>query len=98
MARPKEFERDTALDDAIAIFCEHGFEGTSTDALLGKMGISRQSLYDTFGDKRRLYLEALQRYVEDNVAIQIAALNAPPSPLKEVMPAFHPAKIAAAAE
>jgi TetR/AcrR family transcriptional repressor of nem operon len=84
MARPKEFERDTALDSAIAIFCDHGFEGTSTDALLDKMGISRQSLYDTFGDKRRLYLEALQRYVQDGVAIQIAVLNAPPSPLKGI--------------
>jgi TetR/AcrR family transcriptional repressor of nem operon len=84
MARPKEFERNTALESAIAIFCDHGYEGTSTDALLGKMGISRQSLYDTFGDKRRLYLEALQRYVEDRVAGQIAALNAPSSPLKGV--------------
>ena len=84
MARPKEFERDTALESAIAIFCDNGYEGTSTDALLGKMGISRQSLYDTFGDKRRLYLEALQRYVEDRVAGQIAALNAPSSPLKGV--------------
>jgi AcrR family transcriptional regulator len=77
MARPKEFERDTALDDAIAIFCDHGYEGTSTEVLLGKMGIGRQSLYDTFGDKRRLYLEALQRYAEGNVASQIAALNVP---------------------
>jgi len=84
MARPKEFERETALDDAIAIFCEHGYEGTSTDALLGKMGISRQSLYDTFGDKRRLYLEALQRYVEDSITRQIAALTAPSSPLEGV--------------
>ena len=84
MARPKEFERDTALDDAITMFCDHGFEGTSTDALLGKMGISRQSLYDTFGDKRQLYLKALQRYVDDSVAIQIAALNEPSSPLKGV--------------
>jgi TetR/AcrR family transcriptional regulator, transcriptional repressor for nem operon len=84
MARPKEFERDAALDSAIAIFCDHGFDGTSTDALLDKMGISRQSLYDTFGDKRRLYLEALERYIEDNLASQIAALNAPPSPLKGV--------------
>jgi TetR/AcrR family transcriptional repressor of nem operon len=84
MARPKEFERDTALDDAIAIFCDHGFEGTSTDALLGKMRISRQSLYDTFGDKRRLYLEALQRYIADSVANQIATLNGPSSPLKGV--------------
>ena len=76
MARPKEFERGTALESAIAIFCDRGYEGTSTEALLGEMGISRQSLYDTFGDKRRLYLEALQRYVEDRVAGQIAALNA----------------------
>jgi AcrR family transcriptional regulator len=52
--------------------------------LLDKMGISRQSLYDTFGDKRRLYLEALQRYVDANVAGQIAALQAPSSPLKGV--------------
>jgi TetR/AcrR family transcriptional repressor of nem operon len=84
MARPKEFERDTALDGAIAIFCDHGYAGTSTDVLLGNMGISRQSLYDTFGDKRRLYLEALQRYVEANVAGHIAALQAPSSPLKGV--------------
>jgi TetR/AcrR family transcriptional repressor of nem operon len=84
MARPKEFERDAALDGAIEIFCDHGFDGTSTDALLDRMGISRQSLYDTFGDKRRLYLEALGRYVQDNVARQIAVLNAPSSPLKGV--------------
>jgi TetR/AcrR family transcriptional regulator, transcriptional repressor for nem operon len=84
MARPKEFERDTALEIAIAIFCDHGFEGTSTDALLDGMGISRQSLYDTFGDKRRLYLEALQRYVDDNVGSQIAVLNASSAPLKGV--------------
>jgi TetR/AcrR family transcriptional regulator, transcriptional repressor for nem operon len=84
MARPKEFERDTALDGAIAIFCDHGYAGTSTEVLLDKMGISRQSLYDTFGDKRRLYLEALQQYVDANVAGQIAALQAPSSPLKGV--------------
>jgi len=84
MARPKEFERDTALDGAISIFCEHGYEGTSTDVLLGKMGISRQSLYDTFGDKRRLFLEALQRYVQGSVDSQIATLNSPSSPLKGV--------------
>jgi len=84
MGRPKEFERDIALDGAIVVFCDHGYEGTSTDALLDRMGISRQSLYDTFGDKRRLYLEALQRYVEDSVANQIATLNAPSSPLRGI--------------
>jgi TetR/AcrR family transcriptional regulator, transcriptional repressor for nem operon len=84
MARPKEFERDTALDGAISIFCDHGYEGTSTDILLDKMGISRQSLYDTFGDKRNLFLEALQRYVEGSVDSQIATLNSPASPIKGV--------------
>jgi TetR/AcrR family transcriptional repressor of nem operon len=84
MARTKEFERETALDGAIAIFCDHGYEGSSTDVLLGKMGIGRQSLYDTFGDKRRLFLEALQRYVEGSVGSQIATLNSPASPIKGV--------------
>ena len=91
MARPKEFERDAALEAAIAICCDHGFEGASTDALLDGMGISRQSLYDTFGDKQRLYLEALQRYVDDNVDSQIAALNAPSSlGVEAVLPAMAP--------
>lgn len=67
MARPKAFDRDTALQGAIGVFTQHGYEGTSTEALLSAMGISRQSLYDTFGDKRRLYLEALQRYNTESV-------------------------------
>ncbi|HBR1235571.1 MULTISPECIES: TetR/AcrR family transcriptional regulator [Klebsiella] len=62
MARHKEFDRDTALDSAISIFREHGFEGTSTGMLVKAMGIGRQSLYDTFGDKWQLYQSALQRY------------------------------------
>jgi TetR/AcrR family transcriptional repressor of nem operon len=75
VARPKEFDRDTALQEAISVFCNHGYEGTSTDDLLQAMRISRQSLYDTFGDKRQLYLEALQQYVANSVAEQIRALN-----------------------
>jgi hypothetical protein len=38
MARPKEFERETALQEAIKVFSEHGYEGTSTEALLEIMG------------------------------------------------------------
>ena len=51
MARNKEFDRDDALDAAIGVFREHGFEGTSTDMLVRAMKIGRQSLYYTFGDK-----------------------------------------------
>ena len=84
MARPKEFDRDTALQQAVDVFCDHGYDGTSTEELLRAMDISRQSLYDTFGDKRQLYLQALQQYVADSVGEQIRALNSSPSSLKGV--------------
>ena len=75
MARTKDFVRDVALSRAIAVFSQHGFEGTSTEALLGAMGIGRQSLYDTFGDKWQLYLEALQRYSSDSIGAQLVVLE-----------------------
>lgn len=84
MARRKEFDRETVLKRAIGVFSDHGFEGTSTDVLLKTMGISRQSMYDTFGDKWKLYLEALQRYVTESIAAQVAILNGKPSPIKGV--------------
>ena len=66
MARSKEFDRDAALQAAILTFAARGFEGTSTDDLLLAMGIGRRSMYDTFGDKRQLYLAALRRYAADS--------------------------------
>jgi TetR/AcrR family transcriptional repressor of nem operon len=84
MARPREFDRDFALKSAIQAFSEHGYEGTSTDELLQVMKISRQSLYNAFGDKRRLYIEALQDYIADSVAGQIRTLNRKSSPLKGI--------------
>jgi AcrR family transcriptional regulator len=83
VARPQEFERDAVLEKAIAVFSEHGYEGTSTDVLLRAMGISRQSMYNTFGDKRGLYLEALQHYNAGSTAAIIRSLGAASSsPLK----------------
>ena len=61
MARTKEFNPEKSLDAAVEVFWEQGYEHTSLDALMDKMGIARQSLYDTFGDKRALYLKALER-------------------------------------
>jgi len=74
MARPREFDRDAALGNAISAFAEHGYEGTSTDLLLDAMNISRQSLYNAFGDKRQLYLEALRTYAARSLAEQMQAL------------------------
>jgi TetR/AcrR family transcriptional repressor of nem operon len=81
MARPKEFDREAVLAEAIGVFAQHGFEGSSTEALLNAMGISRQSLYDTFGDKWQLYLAALQRYVADSIGAQLLVLEGPPDAL-----------------
>jgi TetR/AcrR family transcriptional regulator, transcriptional repressor for nem operon len=68
MARTKEFDRDEVLERALSVFWAKGYEATSTDDLLGAMDIGRQSMYDTFGDKRTLFLEALRRYTDRNVA------------------------------
>lgn len=73
MARHKEFDRDEALQKAMEVFWSRGYEGTSIQNLVGHMGINRQSLYDTFGDKHALFLLALDRYcqVEGKKAIEL---------------------------
>jgi AcrR family transcriptional regulator len=67
MARPKEFDQDEALHKAIRLFSQQGFAATSTDELMQVMDIGRQSMYDTFGDKRALFLRALELYVTESV-------------------------------
>src|SRR6202162_4930231 len=62
MPRKKEFDPDKALAKAMAIFWRLGYENTSLELLLREMGIAKQSLYDTFGDKRGLYMKALAYY------------------------------------
>jgi AcrR family transcriptional regulator len=75
MARPVEFDPEEALGAAIKLFASHGYEGSSTAELLACMGIARQSLYGTFGDKRRLFLKALAHYNAGSVAELIATLG-----------------------
>ena len=62
VGRPKEFDRDEALEKAMELFWIRGYEATGMRELLQHMGIGRQSLYDTFGDKRSLFIEAVQHY------------------------------------
>jgi AcrR family transcriptional regulator len=81
MARPKEFDRNIALDLALGLFWEKGYGNTSTDMLLSRMQISRQSFYDTFGDKKQIYLEALSAYTEKRTSKAIQHLKKPESPL-----------------
>src|SRR4051812_45100840 len=61
--RPRSFDRDAALDRAMLLFWEHGYEATSLSQLTSAMGISPPSLYAAFGDKQALFLETVERYI-----------------------------------
>jgi AcrR family transcriptional regulator len=76
MARPKEFDKHTALHQAIRLFSQQGFAATSTDELMRVMNVGRQSMYDTFGDKRALYLRALKTHVDESINAICDALEA----------------------
>jgi TetR/AcrR family transcriptional regulator, transcriptional repressor for nem operon len=84
MARPRNFDEAQVLDGAVALFREHGYEGTSVPELTAKLGICRQSLYATFGDKRSLYLKALENYGRREIDGKLALLEAEGSPLENV--------------
>jgi TetR/AcrR family transcriptional regulator, transcriptional repressor for nem operon len=75
MGRAKEFDEEQALDAAVEVFREHGFEGTSAVMLVDGMKIGRQSLYDTFGDKWQLYLAALRRYCRTETRAHVITLK-----------------------
>jgi TetR/AcrR family transcriptional repressor of nem operon len=62
MARPKEFDPEAAAQEAMETFWERGYAATSVNDLLAEMGLNRGSLYGTFGDKKQLFLAALDRY------------------------------------
>lgn len=59
------------------LFWRDGYAATSLQALLDCMGISRQSLYNAFGDKRTLYLACLDRYIDRRASAMLADLEAP---------------------
>lgn len=60
--RPLSFDRNEALEKAMHVFWEHGYEATSLNDLTTAMGIAPPSLYTAFGDKERLFLEAIECY------------------------------------
>jgi len=60
--RPKSFDPTVALDHALELFWLRGYAGAGISDLLEAMGISRQSLYDTFGSKRELFVGGIERY------------------------------------
>ena len=87
IARPKEFDRDIALQKAMQVFWTKGYEGTSVDDLIAAMDISKSSLYQSFGSKQDLFLETIELYLEFTDRKRCSAL-AQAASAKEGMAAF----------
>jgi TetR/AcrR family transcriptional regulator, transcriptional repressor for nem operon len=62
MARTKEFDENEVLEKAVELFRRRGFQSTSFGEMTAELGVNRQSLYDTFGDKQSFFIAALKRY------------------------------------
>jgi len=77
MGRPRAFDRDQALDQALHVFWQNGYEGTSIADLTEAMGINPPSLYAAFGNKETLFREALDRYEARRDEIMAEAFAAP---------------------
>jgi TetR/AcrR family transcriptional repressor of nem operon len=75
MARPREFDEASALRHAMTLFWRKGYEATSMTDLLKATGLSKSSLYQTFTDKRTLFLAALEAYRHERMAYLRERLN-----------------------
>jgi AcrR family transcriptional regulator len=77
MGRPRGFVEDVALEAAMRVFWEKGYEGATLADLTEAMGINRSSLYASFGDKDALFRMAIARYAEGPAAYLKKALQEP---------------------
>ena len=77
--RPRAFCVHQALDRALRVFWQKGYEGTSLSDLTEAMGINRPSLYAAYGNKEALFRKALDRYAEHGTAFLRAAMEQPTS-------------------
>ena len=84
MARPRTFSEREALERALDIFWHRGYRGVGLTELLRGMGIARQSLYATFGNKRQLFIRTIQHYAATRLAGALALLERDGSPTRNV--------------
>lgn len=79
MGRPRAFDRDQALDQAMDVFWRHGYEGASLAELTRAMGVNPPSLYAAFGNKEGLFRAVLDRYGERRTSFMDEVIDAPTS-------------------
>ncbi len=87
MVRPREFNEEQALDAAMQVFWEKGYEATSLSDLTSRMGIQKPSIYSAFGDKKALFETALRKYNQFHASSVRSRLQNKPS-VKEGIRAF----------
>lgn len=89
MARSKEFDTTLVLHKAMEVFGHYGYEGTSLPLLLEGLGIARQSLYDTYGTKRDLFVKAVKHYVNEKSSAVVDYLEQTEPVKKAISDIFH---------
>lgn len=87
--RPRGFDRDAALEKALHLFWSRGFEATSISDLTSAMRITPPALYSAYGDKKRLFLEAVDRYEQDAGCFAQKALTEEPTAEDAIRSLLH---------
>jgi TetR/AcrR family transcriptional repressor of nem operon len=84
VGRPKQFDPDKAVDEAVEVFWHKGYAATTPQDLVAGLGIGKGSLYNTFGSKQALFEQALRRYGDQRTAALADLLNEP-GPVKPLL-------------
>jgi TetR/AcrR family transcriptional repressor of nem operon len=82
--RPKSFDENEVIERAMHVFWREGYEGASLSDLLREMGISRQSLYDTFHNKRELFIRTIEHYRNTQLSAALLLLERDLPPVENV--------------
>lgn len=93
MARPKKFDEAETLQKALKVFWKKGYSGTSMSDLVSAMSINAPSLYDTYGDKHRLFMASLNNYLVSQLN-WMKALSGQTIPVKEIITTLLKALVA----
>ena len=84
MARPREFDKTEALNQAMNVFWSRGYEATSLCDLLSAMELSKSSFYDTFGSKHDVFLDTIEHY-KKTISAQVSAVAEVDSPARKLI-------------
>lgn len=92
--RPRAYDPQTALQQALGVFWNTGYSGASLDSIASAAGMNRPSLYAAFGDKHALYIKALDQYWQTAHTAMQAALTDSSLTLEQALTGFYEGQLA----